>query len=94
MKYLLTSHAHQAEKVKAQCERSPQDKIDIEYDQFAEFDVCAASFTPIYPGSPSVACPYDGAKYHTTYKGTVCKVCEVCEIGAPASGLRLWASPA
>ncbi|KLJ08080.1 coatomer protein complex, subunit alpha (xenin) [Blastomyces silverae] len=80
----------EARKVKAQCERSPQDKIDIEFDQFAEFDICAASFTPIYSGSPSVTCPFTGAKYHEQYKGSVCRVCQVTEIGAPASGLRLF----
>ena len=90
---LDTDHL-QAKKIKAQCERSPQDKIDIEFDQFAEFDVCASSHTPIYGGSPSVACPFDGAKYHSEFKGKVCKVCEVCEIGAPASGIRLFASGA
>ncbi|KAL2359543.1 hypothetical protein RJZ56_007608 [Blastomyces dermatitidis] len=80
----------EARKVKAQCERSPQDKIDIEFDQFAEFDICAASFTPIYSGSPSVTCPFTGAKYHEQYKGSVCRVSQVTEIGAPASGLRLF----
>ncbi|KAF1809077.1 Coatomer, alpha subunit [Eremomyces bilateralis CBS 781.70] len=78
-----------ARKIKAICERNPNDTLEIEFDQFAEFDVCAASYTPIYNGSPSVACPYDGSKYHQKYKGTVCKVCEVAQIGAPASGLRL-----
>lgn len=80
----------QAKKVKAQAERSPQDRIDIEFDQFAEFDVCAASYTPIYSGSPSVTCPFDGAKYHQQYKGTVCTVCEVCEVGGIGSGIRLF----
>lgn len=80
----------QAKKIKAQCERSPQDKIDIEFDQFAEFDVCASSYTPIYGGSPSVTCPFDGSKHHSQYKGRLCRVCEVCEIGAPASGIRLF----
>ncbi|PYI07864.1 Coatomer, alpha subunit [Aspergillus sclerotiicarbonarius CBS 121057] len=80
----------QARKIKAQCERSPQDKIDIEFDQFAEFDICAASFSPIYGGSPSVSDPFTGAKYHEQYKGTVCRISEVTEIGAPASGLRLF----
>ena len=82
----------QAKKIKATCERSPQDKIDIEFDQFAEFDVCASSYTPIYSGSPSAACPFDGSKHQSQYKGQVCKVCEVCEIGAPASGIRLFVS--
>ena len=82
----------QAKKIKTTCERSPQDKIDIEFDQFAEFDVCASSHTPIYSGSPSAACPFDGSKHHSQYKGKVCHVCEVCEIGAPASGIRLFVS--
>ncbi|GAD99417.1 coatomer subunit alpha, putative [Paecilomyces variotii No. 5] len=80
----------QAKKIKAQCERNPQDKIEIEFDQFAEFDICAASYTPIYTGSPSVSDPFTGAKYHEQYKGTVCRISEVTEIGAPASGLRLF----
>ena len=81
----------QAKKVKQQAERSgSSDKIDIEYDQFADFDVCATSYTPIYTGVESVSCPYDGSKYHVQYKGQVCKICEVCEVGAAASGLRLW----
>ncbi|CAO2654455.1 Nn.00g111880.m01.CDS01 [Neocucurbitaria sp. VM-36] len=78
-----------AKRVKTVAERNPADAIEIDFDQFADFEICAASFTPIYGGSPSVACPYDGSKYHGKYKGTVCKVCEVCQIGAPASGLRL-----
>ncbi|KAL4779808.1 coatomer WD associated region-domain-containing protein [Aspergillus varians] len=80
----------QARKIKAQCERNPQDKIEIEFDQFAEFDICAASHTPIYGGSPSVTDPFTGAKYHEQYKGSVDRISEVTEIGAPASGLRLF----
>ncbi|KAL8829927.1 MAG: hypothetical protein Q9170_005970 [Blastenia crenularia] len=45
----------QARKIKTSCERSPQDKIDIEFDQFAEFDICASSYTPIYSGSPNAS---------------------------------------
>lgn len=82
----------QAKKIKAQCERNPQDKIEIEFDQFAEFDICAASYTPIYSGSPYVTDPYTGAKYHERYRGSVCRISDVTEIGAPASGLRLFVS--
>ncbi|KAF2028734.1 Coatomer, alpha subunit [Setomelanomma holmii] len=78
-----------AKRIKTVAERNPADVIEIDFDQFADMEICAASHTPIYGGSPSAACPYDGAKYHAKYKGTVCKVCEVCQIGAPASGLRL-----
>lgn len=86
----LNHLARQARTIKAKCERNPHDKHEIEYDQFAEFDICAASYTPIYGGSPSVLCPYDGSKYHASYKGEVCRVCEVVEIGAGGSGLRLF----
>jgi coatomer protein complex subunit alpha (xenin) len=84
------NYAKQAKKIKAQCERNPQDQIDIDFDSFAEFDICAASFTPIYSGSPSVSDPFTGAKYHPQYKGSVCRISDVTEIGAPASGLRLF----
>jgi coatomer protein complex subunit alpha (xenin) len=79
----------QAKKIKTACERNPTDVLEVEFDQFAEFDVCAASYTPIYGGSPSASCPFDGVKYQASYKGSLCRICEVCEIGAPASGLRL-----
>ncbi|KAF2670879.1 Coatomer, alpha subunit [Microthyrium microscopicum] len=78
-----------AKKIKTTCERNPSDALEVEFDQFAEFEVCAASYTPIYSGSPSATCPFDGTKYQAKYKGTVCKICEVAEIGAPASGIRL-----
>ncbi|KAM3446275.1 hypothetical protein MY3296_009824 [Beauveria thailandica] len=80
-----------AKKAKAACERSPNDAIDIEFDQFAEFEVCAASFTPIYSGTSYEECAFDGSKYHSKYKGTLCKICEVCEVGKHGSGLRLFA---
>ncbi|KAF2759986.1 Coatomer, alpha subunit [Pseudovirgaria hyperparasitica] len=79
-----------AKKIKTICERNPTDVIDIDFDSFADFDICAASLTPIYQGSPSVACPFDGSKYHSKYKNTVCKICDVCQVGAPASGIRLF----
>lgn len=75
--------------MKAVAERAPNDAIEIEFDTFGEFDICGASFTPIYAGEASASCPFDGTKYHTKYKGTVCHICEVCAIGASGSGLRL-----
>lgn len=81
----------QAKKIKAQCERNPHDAVEIEYDQFAEFDVCAASHTPIYSGTAYEECAFDGSKYHAKYKGTVCAVCQICEVGKHGSGLRLFA---
>lgn len=92
LEYLLTTVHQQARRVKAQAEKAgAADKLDIEYESFnTDFDVCAASYTPIYGGTPSVACPFDGSKYHVKHKGQVCRICEVCEIGKDGSGLRLW----
>lgn len=90
--YMILTMTLQAKKIKAQCERNPHDKIEVDFDQFADFEICAASYTPIYSGSPSVSDPYTGAKYHEQYKGSVDRIAEVTEIGAPASGLRLFVS--
>jgi coatomer protein complex subunit alpha (xenin) len=87
----IKTNISQARKAKAQCERNPNDAVEIEFDQFAEFDICAASHTPIYSGSPFEVCAFDGAKYQAKYKGTVCVVCEVCEVGKNGSGLKLVA---
>ncbi|KAK2612216.1 hypothetical protein QQS21_001792 [Conoideocrella luteorostrata] len=86
-----TKIVENARRTKAQCERNPNDAVDIEFDQFAEFEVCAASHTPIYSGTPFEECAFDGSKYHSKYKGAVCRVCEVCEIGKHGSGLKLFA---
>ncbi|KAI5863595.1 Coatomer, alpha subunit [Durotheca rogersii] len=80
-----------ARRIKAQCERNPHDAVEIEYDQFAEFEICAASYTPIYSGTAYEECAFDGSRYHTKYKGTICAVCEVCEVGKHGSGLKLFA---
>lgn len=85
----MNANVIQARKVKAVAERSPTDAVDIEFDTFGEFDICGASYTPIYAGEQSTSCGFCSTKYKPTYKGTVCKICDVCAIGAPGSGLRL-----
>ncbi|TGZ84268.1 Coatomer, alpha subunit [Ascodesmis nigricans] len=85
-------NAQKAQTIKSRCARSPTNTVDIDYDQHAEFDVCAASFTPIYAGQPFVQDPFTGAKYHPQYRGEICRISQVTEIGAPASGLRLVSS--
>ena len=70
-------------------QRNTRDTIEIEYDQFAPFTICAASYTPIYKGSPSVSDPFTGALYLPEFKGQVCRVSGVTEIGAAATGFRV-----
>jgi len=68
-------------------DRNPRDAVEFSYDQFTEFNICAASFTPIYKGSPSVKCPYTGAHYLPRYQGMLDPLLHLTQIGAPASGL-------
>lgn len=70
-------------------ERSPTDAIEIDYDPFNEFEVCGASYTPIYAGEPASVDPLTGIKYKPEFKGTVERIAQVCEIGGRGSGLRL-----
>lgn len=68
-------------------DRNPRNAVEIDYDEFTPFDICAASYTPIYQGSPSVTCPYTGATYLPVYKGQLDPLTKLTEIGAPAAGL-------
>ncbi|KAH9989662.1 coatomer subunit alpha-2 [Russula vinacea] len=68
-------------------DRNPRDAVEISYDEFTEFEICAASYTPIYKGSPSVRCPYTDAAFLPEFKGTLDPLTRLTEIGAVASGL-------
>lgn len=68
-------------------DRNPRNAVEISYDEFTEFEVCAASYTPIYKGSPTVRCSYTDAAYLPQYKGHLDALVQLTEIGAPSSGL-------
>lgn len=85
---LIFTCSHQARSVLTQGDRNPRDAVEVSYDQFSEFDICAASLTPIFKGSPSVQSAYTGARYLPEYKNSICRVDEITQIGLTASGLR------
>lgn len=68
-------------------ERNPRDAVEVDYDQFTEFEICAATYTPIYKGSSSVRCPYTDAAYLPEFVGKLDALLQLTELGAPASGL-------
>ncbi|KAH9973798.1 coatomer subunit alpha-2 [Lactifluus volemus] len=68
-------------------DRNPRDAVEISYDEFTEFEICAASYTPIYKGSTSVRCPYTDAAFLPEFKGTLDPLTCLTEIGAVGSGL-------
>ncbi|TFK34464.1 coatomer subunit alpha-2 [Crucibulum laeve] len=68
-------------------DRNPRNAVDISYDEFTPFEICAATYTPIYKGSASVQCPYTHAAYLPQFKGALDPLTNLAEIGAAASGL-------
>ncbi|EIW78385.1 coatomer subunit alpha-2 [Coniophora puteana RWD-64-598 SS2] len=68
-------------------DRNPRDAVEITYDEFTEFEICAATFTPIYKGAPSVHCPYTDATFLPELKGQLDPLTELTEIGAVGTGL-------
>ncbi|EDO18559.1 hypothetical protein Kpol_2001p65 [Vanderwaltozyma polyspora DSM 70294] len=81
--------AEQARKIKDKSDSIASDAIELDFDPYAEFDICAASYTPIYKGTPSVSDPLTGAKYHASEKDKIDRIALVSKIGAVASGLRI-----
>lgn len=81
--------AQQARKILQACEVNLVDEHTLEYDEHNPFNLCAVTYKPIYKGKPEVKCPLCVASFLPTYKGTLCTVCEVAEVGKDVVGLRI-----
>ncbi|XP_012517332.1 PREDICTED: coatomer subunit alpha isoform X1 [Propithecus coquereli] len=81
--------AQQTRKILSACEKNPTDACQLNYDMHNPFDICAASYRPIYRGKPVEKCPLSGACYSPEFKGQICKVTTVTEIGKDVIGLRI-----
>lgn len=82
------AHAQQAQTIVAAGERNPRDNVSCDFNQRADFVICAASLTAIYQGSDSVADPFCHAHYLPQYSGSICQVTQISQIGMAVSGLR------
>ncbi|KAI0464944.1 coatomer subunit alpha [Komagataella kurtzmanii] len=89
---LVTSgtRAEQAQKIKLKSDQIANDSIEIDFDPYAEFDICAGTFTPIYKGSRFASESLVGAKYQVSEEGKLCSITKITQIGATSSGLRLF----
>lgn len=81
--------AQQARKILQACELNLVDEHSLEYDEHNPFNLCAVTFKPIYKGKPEEKCPLCGASYQPSFKGTLCNVCDVAEVGKDVVGLRI-----
>ncbi|CAB0008469.1 unnamed protein product [Nesidiocoris tenuis] len=80
--------AMQARKMLQACDKNPVDEHQLQYDEHNPFNLCAYTYTPIYRGKPEEKCPFCSAFYHVQFKGKVCDVCKISEIGADTMGLK------
>ena len=72
-------------------DRSPRDNVPTNYDpRERQFIICAASHTLITAAHSggAVTDPLTGAMYQPEYRGQLCRISGISEIGKIASGLR------
>lgn len=81
-----------AEKVKSSADVQVDHELSLDYDDKNPYNLCAATFKPLYKGKPSTECPLCDAKYMPDLVGQTCKVCTLSEIGKNCSGLNLGPS--
>ena len=51
-----------AKQVLGGCEQKGTEKLQLDYDPRNPFDICSATFTPIYRGNPYAEDPYTKAR--------------------------------
>jgi coatomer protein complex subunit alpha (xenin) len=81
-----------ARQVERAAEAKASDAHQIRFDvksAVEEFKLCAGSLTVIGPNDVVIKCPFCGALFTVDYKGKLCPVCELSEIGANTLGLQL-----
>ena len=81
--------AQQTRKILQACDKNPVDEHQLNYDEHNPFDVCAASFVPIYRGAECEVAPLSQAKYLPQYKGEICRIDCVSQIGKGTAGLKI-----
>eukprot|EP00118_Oscarella_pearsei_P025090 m.307483 g.307483 ORF g.307483 m.307483 type:complete len:1228 (+) comp42345_c0_seq1:35-3718(+) len=81
--------AQQTRKVLQACDKNLTDEHKLQYDEYNPFTVCGISYKPLYRGKECAKCPFCDTGFLPEYRGRVCPVDEVSEIGKDAIGLRL-----
>ncbi|KAG1725969.1 COPI alpha subunit C-terminus-domain-containing protein [Suillus lakei] len=50
-------------------DHNPQNTVEVSYNEFTEFEICTATYTPIYKGLPSVHCLCSDVAFLPEFKG-------------------------
>ncbi|KAK9718982.1 Coatomer WD associated region [Popillia japonica] len=81
--------AQQARKILQACDSNMVDELQLQYDEHNPFSLCGISYKPIYRGKPEEKCPLCMTSYLPEYKGYLCNICGVAEVGKESSGLKI-----
>ena len=81
--------ATQTRKILQACDKTPNDEHPLDYDELNPFTVCGHSFKPIYRGKPEEKCPFCSASYLPQFKGRICRVCLISQVGKASTGLKI-----
>ena len=68
-------------------EAEARNAIALDYDERTAFYLCAGSLTPIPRAAPHVRAPYSGAYYKPEFKGSVCVIDGMSQVGVETIGL-------
>lgn len=77
----------QAKKVLQMSEQEARNTHKLSYDEKGGFLICCGSLTALPRGSEVVRSPYCGAAYSPQFKGKVCMVDGLAQIGLETLGL-------
>jgi coatomer protein complex subunit alpha (xenin) len=82
-----TERAVQAKSLVSAGERNPRNAVESPLNEQDNYDICAATLTPIFRGSSAVTCPYTGATYLPQFNGLLDPLLGIAKLGAAGSGL-------
>ena len=68
-------------------EQQARNTHKLAYDEKVGFTICCGSLTPVPRGSELVRSPYCGAAYLPKFKGAVCSIDGMAQIGLETLGL-------
>mmetsp|Transcript_6151 Transcript_6151/g.15745 ORF Transcript_6151/g.15745 Transcript_6151/m.15745 type:complete len:1234 (-) Transcript_6151:170-3871(-) len=83
--------AEKCRKIIQACDKDPSNAKKIEYDPLNPYRLSPDEMMPVYKGTPSVKCAFCSATYLPGFKGKLCLVCEVGEVGKDVVGLKIKA---
>lgn len=67
-------------------EAQGKNALPVSFDENTSFHICAATLDPIAHHAPHIRVPYSGAYYQPKFKGQICVIDGMSEIGSDAPG--------